>query len=125
MELEGRELLEHLEGVAAYNEAAWGWNRDQHYSLNENLAVEVEVGLKTAHGINMEEGRGMFANLFGVQRQLFARSERVKGIDFHPVEPWILTTLYSGHVYIWSYETQVCPPSPRIYPRTFSKARAN
>ncbi|KAK3070643.1 Coatomer subunit beta' [Teratosphaeriaceae sp. CCFEE 6253] len=41
-----------------------------------------------------------------LQRQLFARSERVKGIDFHPTEPWILTTLYSGHVYIWSYETQ-------------------
>ncbi|RDA86977.1 hypothetical protein CP532_6696, partial [Ophiocordyceps camponoti-leonardi (nom. inval.)] len=40
------------------------------------------------------------------QRQLFARSERVKGIDFHPHEPWILTTLYSGHAYIWSYETQ-------------------
>lgn len=40
------------------------------------------------------------------QRQLFARSERVKGVDFHPSEPWILTTLYSGHVYIWSYETQ-------------------
>ncbi|CCU78408.1 COPI/coatomer beta subunit [Blumeria hordei DH14] len=38
--------------------------------------------------------------------QLFARSERVKGIDFHSVEPWILTTLYSGHVYIWSYDTQ-------------------
>ncbi|KAI9692988.1 MAG: hypothetical protein M1822_004983 [Bathelium mastoideum] len=37
---------------------------------------------------------------------LFARSERVKGIDFHPTEPWILTTLYSGHVYIWSYESQ-------------------
>jgi len=33
---------------------------------------------------------------FEIQRQLFARSERVKGIDFHPVEPWILTTLYSG-----------------------------
>ncbi|EME79367.1 uncharacterized protein MYCFIDRAFT_167247 [Pseudocercospora fijiensis CIRAD86] len=41
-----------------------------------------------------------------VKRQLFARSERVKGIDFHASEPWILTTLYSGHVYIWSYETQ-------------------
>ncbi|KAL1874929.1 hypothetical protein VTK73DRAFT_10355 [Phialemonium thermophilum] len=41
-----------------------------------------------------------------VKRQLFARSERVKGIDFHPTESWILTTLYSGHVYIWSYETQ-------------------
>lgn len=38
-----------------------------------------------------------FANpRFTLQRQLFARSERVKGIDFHPVEPWILTTLYSG-----------------------------
>ncbi|KAF8244284.1 Coatomer, beta' subunit [Wilcoxina mikolae CBS 423.85] len=41
-----------------------------------------------------------------VKRQLFARSDRVKGIDFHPTEPWVLTTLYSGHVYIWSYETQ-------------------
>lgn len=34
--------------------------------------------------------------VYKTQRQLFARSERVKGIDFHPVEPWILTTLYSG-----------------------------
>lgn len=31
------------------------------------------------------------ANL-GVQRQLFARSERVKGIDFHPSEPWVSYT---------------------------------
>ena len=23
------------------------------------------------------------------QRQLLARSERVKGIDFHPTEPWV------------------------------------
>lgn len=30
------------------------------------------------------------ADGFGVmQRQLFARSERVKGIDFHPTEPWV------------------------------------
>lgn len=41
-----------------------------------------------------------------VKRQLFARSERVKGIDFHDTEPWILTTLYNGHAHIWSYETQ-------------------
>lgn len=26
-----------------------------------------------------------------LQRQLFARSERVKGIDFHPTEPWVST----------------------------------
>ena len=48
----------------------------------------------------------MSADVPPPKRQLFARSERVKGIDFHPTEPWILTTLYSGHVYIWSYETQ-------------------
>lgn len=35
-------------------------------------------------------------SIFQLQRQLFARSERVKGIDFHPLEPWILTTLYNG-----------------------------
>lgn len=38
-------------------------------------------------------------SMFKIQRQLFARSERVKGIDFHPVEPWILTTLYSGTIF--------------------------
>lgn len=37
-------------------------------------------------------------SVWKIQRQLFARSERVKGIDFHPVEPWILTTLYSGRI---------------------------
>ncbi|KAK9485825.1 coatomer WD associated region-domain-containing protein [Lipomyces starkeyi] len=41
-----------------------------------------------------------------IKRQLLARSDRVKGIDFHPTEPWILATLYSGQVQIWSYETQ-------------------
>ncbi|OAA64337.1 copi vesicle coat subunit [Niveomyces insectorum RCEF 264] len=40
-----------------------------------------------------------------VKRSLFARSERVKGIDFHPQEPWVLTTLYSGQCHIWNYET--------------------
>ncbi|CCE65074.1 hypothetical protein TPHA_0J02540 [Tetrapisispora phaffii CBS 4417] len=34
------------------------------------------------------------------------RSDRVKGIDFHPTEPWVLTTLYSGRVEIWNYETK-------------------
>jgi coatomer subunit beta' len=40
------------------------------------------------------------------KRQLLTRSERVKGIDFHPTEPWVLTTLYSGHANIWNYQTQ-------------------
>lgn len=28
-------------------------------------------------------------------------------MDFHPTEPWILASLYDGHVYVWNYETQV------------------
>ena len=31
------------------------------------------------------------------------RSERVKGLDVHPTEPWLVTSLYSGHVCIWNY----------------------
>lgn len=50
-------------------------------------------------------------SVFKMQRQLFARSERVKGIDFHPVEPWILTTLYSGMFVLAMY--------PRIERRTW------
>ncbi|KAG4414403.1 hypothetical protein IFR04_012466 [Cadophora malorum] len=60
------------------------------------LRESVVVGMMAANNAN---------TVYKIQRQLFARSERVKGIDFHPVEPWILTTLYSGHAYIWSYET--------------------
>ncbi|CDK24541.1 unnamed protein product [Kuraishia capsulata CBS 1993] len=40
-----------------------------------------------------------------IKKQFSTRSDRVKGIDFHPTEPWVLTTLYSGKVEIWSYET--------------------
>lgn len=40
-----------------------------------------------------------------VVKQFSARSERVKGIDLHPTEPWVLTTLYNGKVEIWSYAT--------------------
>jgi WD40 repeat protein len=38
---------------------------------------------------------------------LLSRSERVKSVDFHPTEPWVLASLYNGNVYIWNYETQV------------------
>lgn len=40
-----------------------------------------------------------------VVKQFSTRSDRVKGIDFHPTEPWILTTLYNGKIEIWSYAT--------------------
>ncbi|ODQ67226.1 Coatomer, beta' subunit [Nadsonia fulvescens var. elongata DSM 6958] len=40
-----------------------------------------------------------------VKKQSLSRTDRVKGIDFHPTEPWVLTTLYSGKAQIWSFET--------------------
>lgn len=42
-----------------------------------------------------------------IKRQLFARSDRVKCVDLHPTEPWLLSSLYSGHLHVWNYETQV------------------
>ncbi|KXS13491.1 Coatomer, beta' subunit [Gonapodya prolifera JEL478] len=41
-----------------------------------------------------------------IKRKLTARSERVKSVDFHPTEPWLLASLYNGNVYIWNYENQ-------------------
>ncbi|EMD40312.1 hypothetical protein CERSUDRAFT_110917 [Gelatoporia subvermispora B] len=43
--------------------------------------------------------------LLDVQRKLFSRSDRVKGVDFHPTEPWLLTCLYNGTVNIYNHET--------------------
>ncbi|KAI8905433.1 coatomer WD associated region-domain-containing protein [Gorgonomyces haynaldii] len=41
-----------------------------------------------------------------IKRKLSNRSERVKAVDYHPTEPWLLTALYNGAVHIWNYETQ-------------------
>ncbi|KAH9505874.1 Coatomer subunit beta' [Dermatophagoides farinae] len=40
-----------------------------------------------------------------VRRKLLAHSDRVKCVDLHPLEPWLLCGLYSGQVHIWNYET--------------------
>ncbi|XP_076946282.1 coatomer subunit beta'-1-like, partial [Bidens hawaiensis] len=42
-----------------------------------------------------------------IKRKLSQRSERVKSVDLHPTEPWILASLYSGTVCVWDYQTQV------------------
>lgn len=49
-----------------------------------------------------------------VVKQFSTRSERVKGIDFHPSEPWILTTLYNGKIEIWSYSTNTLVKSIQV-----------
>lgn len=40
-----------------------------------------------------------------IKKKLSASSERVKSVDLHPTEPWVLSALYSGIVMIWDYET--------------------
>ena len=44
--------------------------------------------------------------MFNTQRKLLARSDRVKCMDLHPKEPWMLASLYNGNVHIWNYESQ-------------------
>ncbi|XP_076921616.1 coatomer subunit beta'-1-like [Bidens hawaiensis] len=46
-----------------------------------------------------------------IKRKHAQRSERVKSVDLHPTEPWILTSLYSGTVCIWDYQAQAIAKS--------------
>nr|CAG4642317.1 EOG090X01FO [Evadne anonyx] len=41
-----------------------------------------------------------------IKRRLTARSDRVKSVDLHPSEPWMLASLYNGNVHIWNHESQ-------------------
>ncbi|GJJ05895.1 hypothetical protein Clacol_000082 [Clathrus columnatus] len=43
--------------------------------------------------------------LLDVNRKLLSRSDRVKSVDFHPAEPWLLTGLFNGSVNIYNLET--------------------
>ncbi|KAA0188332.1 hypothetical protein HAZT_HAZT008055 [Hyalella azteca] len=41
-----------------------------------------------------------------VKRGLTARSDRVKFVDQHPSEPWMLAALYNGNIHVWNLESQ-------------------
>ncbi|XP_012937820.1 coatomer subunit beta' [Aplysia californica] len=41
-----------------------------------------------------------------VKRKLTAKSERVKCVELHPTEPWLLASLYTGKVYIWNTDSK-------------------
>lgn len=41
-----------------------------------------------------------------IKRKLTARSDRVKCVDLHPTEPWMLCSLYSGVVNVFNHENQ-------------------
>lgn len=41
--------------------------------------------------------------LLDIKKVLTTRSDRVKALDFHPTEPYVLAGLYNGQVKIWNY----------------------
>ncbi|EFA80543.1 WD40 repeat-containing protein [Heterostelium album PN500] len=51
-----------------------------------------------------------------IKKKLSTRSDRVKSVDIHPTEPWILASLYNGNVFIWNYETQNMVKSFEVSP---------
>lgn len=49
-------------------------------------------------------------SLITLQRKLSARSDRVKCVDLHPSEAWMLVSLYNGNLHVWNYDSQVSFP---------------
>lgn len=41
-----------------------------------------------------------------VKRKLLNKSERVKSVDIHPTEPWVLTSLFTGQVQILNFKSK-------------------
>eukprot|EP00286_Rhodomonas_abbreviata_P002203 CAMPEP_0181345854 /NCGR_PEP_ID=MMETSP1101-20121128/32989_1 /TAXON_ID=46948 /ORGANISM="Rhodomonas abbreviata, Strain Caron Lab Isolate" /LENGTH=841 /DNA_ID=CAMNT_0023457873 /DNA_START=220 /DNA_END=2744 /DNA_ORIENTATION=+ len=41
-----------------------------------------------------------------IRRKLTSRSDRVKSVDLHPDEPWMLCSLYNGTVHMWNWQSQ-------------------
>ncbi|KAK6621782.1 Coatomer subunit beta' [Polyplax serrata] len=41
-----------------------------------------------------------------IKRRLTTRTDRVKCVDLHPTEPWVLSSLYNGIVDVWNHETR-------------------
>ena len=51
-----------------------------------------------------------------IKRKLSSRSDRVKTVDLHPHEPWVLSAMYNGHVYLWNHDTQQLAKSFEVSP---------
>ncbi len=41
--------------------------------------------------------------LFTMLAKLETKSNRVKGLSFHPTRPWILASLHNGIIQLWDY----------------------
>ncbi|XP_004486721.1 coatomer subunit beta'-1-like [Cicer arietinum] len=51
---------------------------------------------------------------FEIEHDFVQTSERVKSVDLHPTEPWVLLGLYSGTISIWNYQTKIEEKSLKI-----------
>src|SRR4051794_11193065 len=63
-----------------------------HFALNEYRVVLMRWCLDSSHSC-----------LPFVFLQFESKSNRVKGIAFHPKRPWILSSLHNGCVQLWDY----------------------
>ncbi len=45
--------------------------------------------------------------LHEINKILSAITDRVKSVDFHPREPWMLSSMRSGDLFVWNYEEKV------------------
>lgn len=48
----------------------------------------------------------MPAGNLSISKKLVQRSDRVKSVDMHPTEPWVIAGLYTGKAVIYNYNTQ-------------------
>ncbi|KAF3441935.1 hypothetical protein FNV43_RR15851 [Rhamnella rubrinervis] len=102
------------------------WLREEQERLNSKGDHVVEYiiidlsGVSTIDVTGMEtlievrrtlESRGIKPLRLDIKRKFAQRTERVKSVDLHPTEPWILASLYSGTVYIWNYQSQTTAKS--------------
>ncbi|KAM1786351.1 hypothetical protein FF1_039023 [Malus domestica] len=49
-----------------------------------------------------------------IEKEFAQNSERIKSVDLHPTEPWVLVSLYSGAVCIWNYQSQTMEKSFKV-----------
>mmetsp|Transcript_23742 Transcript_23742/g.62029 ORF Transcript_23742/g.62029 Transcript_23742/m.62029 type:complete len:903 (+) Transcript_23742:102-2810(+) len=58
-----------------------------------------------------------------IKRELHSRSDRVKCVDLHDSEPWLLTALYNGHVQMWNYDSKTMIRSFEVHDLPVRAAR--
>lgn len=70
------------------------------------LRLDVKVSPLRSNPMDGKCIGGHYIEVCLLQRKLLARSDRVKCMDLHPKEPWMLASLYNGNVHVWNHETQ-------------------